>query len=173
MFKKKLFYEAGRNIKFPDITMNEATSAFRSLHTDSRKQALIFYSPVTEFTVAVMDKTLEILGINENNFVFKRGQSSFGAVGVNDTLEMYERAMFHRNERISHGEPVGVVFHYDPKEISSMTKVPYNVTYSISVFDESIAATKEQFPYVPSAESENWSKFYNLRFKIFQYAIAS
>lgn len=140
--------------------MTEAKDHFRTVHVDKGERVLIYFTPVDDFTTSIMQYTLNILGLQDTNIVFKKGESPTGVVGMASVEDMKKHALLHRNERFAHGQPVGVTFEYDPKEVSKLTGVPFNLSYTISNFDQSISKTSERFPFIPPAMSDSWRSPY-------------
>lgn len=143
--------------------MDKAVEKFRTLHTDSEGRTLIYYYPVTPMTTIIMENTIEILGVQNENMVHQSGEALWGAIGMESEMEMIEQAVFHSYEEDYHRQPVGIMFILDEGPKDPETEIPYNITYTICTFDDSISHTYDNYPYIHPASSAKWGE---LRFEI-------
>ncbi|ODM94442.1 ATP-binding cassette sub-family A member 3, partial [Orchesella cincta] len=171
---KQVYYNKVYNTvyDFPELSMETAISEFRDKHADGFGSVLIIYTPVNDFTTDIMRFTIQKLGLGDYNRVDKKGRNARGVVGAQSQVELVERALYHKKENHNHGLPVGIIFNYDAKDIDEITKLPYNVNYSIMSFDKTIHNTADNYPFVSPPKSKSWlSPYIKSGFIGLQYAI--
>ncbi|ODM93331.1 ATP-binding cassette sub-family A member 3 [Orchesella cincta] len=169
---RNIFIVAFEGFNFAELTGESIVSHFRVKHADPNNHVLLMYTPVTNFTTAMMKSTMELLALDSYNRIDKKGLRPIGVIGTKSKVELVERALLHRKEQNGHGVPVGVSFEHDENDMHSVLKVPYDLTYTIYSFDESIHATADNYPFVePPTSKLSLSAYVSSGFLGLQYAI--